>query len=362
MYSFGILLDEIKINFPHELSSKANLLSSLNTGFLFCSGKRQLSFFTPLLCSSFILILFLLTKGPIVSGLTNAFGCRAVVMGGGLVTAIVYMLTLYAPSLDIMMITYGFLGGISTGCTYIASLIIIAEYFDKKRGVATGITMAGSGVGSFAFPPLISLFINSSDWKFAFAICACIILQTCVCGAFLTPLSSLSSSKSKKKPMELKNMKQTEELSGENDDPNGNKFVQTYYGSVYSLTNQDEDLPCHQRNACLRITLTILKEMFDFKLLFQNLGFLLITISNFFLFTGYFAPFLYIVKIATNNGIEVQQASFILSIIGKYCFIFILKYINPLMIVYILFCHRYRQYSDAYVVRFYCGQKNHYRC
>lgn len=116
--------------------------------------------------------------------------------------------------------------------------------------------------------------------------------------------------------MELKNMKQPEALSGENDDPNSTKFVQTYYGSVYSLTNQDEDLPCHQRNACVRITLGILKEMTDFKLLFQNLGFLLITVSNFFLFTGYFAPFLYIVKIATENGIENAKASFLLSIIG----------------------------------------------
>ena len=118
--------------------------------------------------------------------------------------------------------------------------------------------------------------------------------------------------------MELKNMKQPEALSGENDDPNSTKFVQTYYGSVYSLTNQDEDLPCHQRNACVRITLGILKEMTDFKLLFQNLGFLLITVSNFFLFTGYFAPFLYIVKIATENGIENAKASFLLSIIGKW--------------------------------------------
>lgn len=36
-------------------------------------------------------------------------------------------------------------GGITTGCTYIASLIIVANYFDKKKGIATGITMAGSG-------------------------------------------------------------------------------------------------------------------------------------------------------------------------------------------------------------------------
>ncbi len=31
------------------------------------------------------------------------------------------------------------------GCTYIPSVLIIGLYFEKKRGIATGITMAGSG-------------------------------------------------------------------------------------------------------------------------------------------------------------------------------------------------------------------------
>ena len=31
------------------------------------------------------------------------------------------------------------------GCTYLPSVLIIGLYFEKKRGIATGITMAGSG-------------------------------------------------------------------------------------------------------------------------------------------------------------------------------------------------------------------------
>jgi MFS family permease len=65
---------------------------------------------------------------------------------------------------------------------------VIAEYFDKKRGIATGITMAGSGVGSFVFSPFIGYLIKNYDWKFTFSICACIILQTVVCGALMRPL------------------------------------------------------------------------------------------------------------------------------------------------------------------------------
>ena len=136
--------------------------------------------------------------GPIVAGLANQFGCRVVVMIGALVTTLMYVLTIFAPSIYVMMVTYGIIGGISTGCTYLASLIIIAEYFDKKRGIATGITMAGSGVGSFAFAPLAGTLIEMYGWKITMAVCTCLIFQTCICGALLRPLKKTSVPKVKK--------------------------------------------------------------------------------------------------------------------------------------------------------------------
>jgi predicted MFS family arabinose efflux permease len=96
----------------------------------------------------------------------------------------------------------------------------------------------------------------------------------------------------------------------------GNRMVQTYAGSVVSLNASDKSLPFHQRNACLRISFGILKEMTDFKLLLQSPGFLLITLSNFFIFLGYFTPFIYVTKVAKENGIESGKASFLLAIIG----------------------------------------------
>ncbi|CAF0910909.1 unnamed protein product [Brachionus calyciflorus] len=294
MYSFGLILSEIKksTNTPDDVG---NLLSAFNTGFLFCSG-------------------------PIVAGLANQFGCRAVVMGGALVTSACYMLTVFSPNIYLMMVFFGVIGGVSTGCTYIASLIIIAEYFDKKRGIATGITMAGSGVGSFVFAPLISWLILKNDWKFAMSICACIILQSAVCGALLRPLNPTPSSSSKKpKSVELKNLNHpNKQMSIDDETFRQERVIQTYIGSVCSLNAPDGDkkLPLHQRNSFLRIAHGILKEMTDFKLLTQNFGFLLITASNFFLFAGYFTPFLYISDIAQENNIDKEEASTLISIIG----------------------------------------------
>lgn len=120
-------------------------------------------------------------------------------MGGAVITAAMYMGTVFSPSIYIMMGTYGVVGGISTGCTYIASLIIIAEWFDKKRGIATGITMAGSGVGSFVFAPVVGKLIDQFGWRFAMSICACIILQCAVFGALLRPLNPISNAPPPKK-------------------------------------------------------------------------------------------------------------------------------------------------------------------
>ncbi len=58
----------------------------------------------------------------------------------------------------------------------------------------------------------------------------------------------------------------------------------------------------------------LLKEMVNIKLLGQNWRFLFVTLSNLFVFTGYFLPFVYLTKVAEMNG--VPNPSFVISIIG----------------------------------------------
>jgi len=283
MYSFGIIIKPLQSHYKAN-NEQTGLITSFNTGFLFCSG-------------------------PIVAGLSNTFGCRTVVMGGAVVTSILYFLCVFSPSIYAIMALYGVLGGVSTGCTYIASLIIIAEYFDKKIGIATGITMAGSGLGSFVLPPLIEYLIKHYDWKFTLSVCAGGILICCIFGAFLRPLNPKSTSN---KSVELKNMNKTLQDENELDSTNNFKVVQSFMGSQLSINKKK--LPLHQRNKFLRLSIEILKEMTNFKLLTENMSFLLITLSNFILFTGYFLPFLYLIKIADANDIE--NSSVLISIIG----------------------------------------------
>lgn len=176
MYSFGILLGAIKDYFVISNKS-ANLLTSLYTGFF-------------LLC------------GPLVAGLVKQFGCQVAIIGGAFVTSLMYFVSIFSPNIYMMYMTIGVVGGISTGIMYISSLIIIAEYFQEKRGIATGITMAGSGIGFFVGPPLFKWLIKNYDWKVTTIACAGCLFLNCLIGILSKPLnppkSSFSFSRKKK--------------------------------------------------------------------------------------------------------------------------------------------------------------------
>ena len=84
-------------------------------------------------------------KGTVLSGLASQFGVRPVVMIGATVFSLMYMICTFVPSIYYMIVLFGFIGGVAFACTYNSLFIILVEYFDKKLGVANGMTMAGSG-------------------------------------------------------------------------------------------------------------------------------------------------------------------------------------------------------------------------
>ncbi|XP_067677004.1 monocarboxylate transporter 14-like [Haliotis asinina] len=177
-YSFGIFLLEF-VDFFKEKKSTVALVGSL-------------------LCGTY------LTAGPIVSALTNRFGCRAVATCGSIIAATSFLLSMGAPSVNILMVTYGVMGGFGLGMVYLPSIVSVGYYFEKKRALATGIAVCGSGIGTFIFAPLSKFLLDEYDWKSALMIIAGIILQCAVCGMLMRPLEVIQ--KPKKKRPRAKNM------------------------------------------------------------------------------------------------------------------------------------------------------------
>ncbi|XP_034952770.1 monocarboxylate transporter 12 isoform X2 [Chelonus insularis] len=161
-YTFGIFLEEF-VNYFGEGKGKTAWVGSLLSGMY-------------------------LSAGPVVSALTNRYGCRAVCMAGSFIAAGAFVLSTFASSVNMLMLVYGVIGGIGFGLIYLPAVVCVGYYFETKRSLATGIAVCGSGFGTFAFAPLANFLVESYNWKGAHLILAGLILNCAVFGAMMRPL------------------------------------------------------------------------------------------------------------------------------------------------------------------------------
>lgn len=161
-YTFGVFLGEF-VKFFGEGKGKTAWVGSLLSGMY-------------------------LSAGPVVSALTNKFGCRTVCIAGSIIGCAAFVLSTFSPNVNVLMLTYGVMGGIGFGLIYLPAVVCVGYYFETKRSLATGIAVCGSGFGTFAFAPLATMLLENFDWQGANLILAGLILNCAVFGAMMRPL------------------------------------------------------------------------------------------------------------------------------------------------------------------------------
>lgn len=135
-----------------------------------------------------ILIGMYLLSGPVVGGLLNNFETRRIVVCGSIIASISFVLSTFSPNIFVYYFIYGILGGIGFGFIYLPAIVIVSQYFEAKRALATGIAVSGSGVGTFLMPLLSKYLIESFGWKVAIYCLAALILLCVFCGLLFRPL------------------------------------------------------------------------------------------------------------------------------------------------------------------------------
>lgn len=73
--------------------------------------------------------------------------------------------------------------GFGHALSYTAAYIIVPYYFEKRRGMATGVAIAGSGIGNIVCAPLMRYLLTEYTWRSFVVIEGGLILQCCVFGA-----------------------------------------------------------------------------------------------------------------------------------------------------------------------------------
>jgi OFA family oxalate/formate antiporter-like MFS transporter len=104
---------------------------------------------------------------PIEGYLVDRFGPKWVVIVGGVLVAIAWVLNSVASSLP--MLYFGAaIGGIGTGCVYGTCVGNALKWFPGRRGLAAGITASGFGAGAAITIGPIRAMIEASGYEHAF--------------------------------------------------------------------------------------------------------------------------------------------------------------------------------------------------
>ena len=103
--------------------------------------------------------------GPLSSILCDRFGCRRVAFAGALLSVTGLFLTSLVTRLHYMYITYGLLWGIGSSFSFVPSIVMLGDYFDRRLALANGLGTSGSGVGSLVASPAINYSLRAVGWK-----------------------------------------------------------------------------------------------------------------------------------------------------------------------------------------------------
>ncbi len=104
---------------------------------------------------------------PIEGYLVDRFGPRPVVLCGGILVGISWVMNAYADSLTLFYVAAA-IGGVGAGAVYGTCVGNALKWFPDRRGLAAGLTAAGFGMGSALTIIPIQAIIKSSGFESAF--------------------------------------------------------------------------------------------------------------------------------------------------------------------------------------------------
>ncbi|XP_008102768.1 monocarboxylate transporter 4 [Anolis carolinensis] len=244
------------------------------TGFSYAFPKAMSVFFKELIREfnvgysdtawiSSILLAMLYGTGPLCSMCVNRFGCRPVMLVGGLFASSGMILASFAHNIIQVYLTAGVITGLGLALNFQPSLIMLNRYFSVRRPLANGLAAAGSPVFLCALSPLGQILQPIYGWRGGFLILGGLLLNCCVCGALMRPLDAPKKPDASKGPTEKQ----------------------------------------------------VKKKLLDFSV-FRDRGFLIYTVAASIMVLGLFVPPVFVVSYAKDLKYEDTKSAFLLTILG----------------------------------------------
>ena len=88
------------------------------------------------------------------------FNPRTVMLVGGSLVSLGWILSSFAPNIIILTITYGCISGAGVGIAYGVPMTVIAKWFPEKKGFAVGMVLIGFGLSPLITAPLARTLVD----------------------------------------------------------------------------------------------------------------------------------------------------------------------------------------------------------
>jgi OFA family oxalate/formate antiporter-like MFS transporter len=136
---------------------------------------------------TFTISIFVLGFAAFFGGLwLNRKGPRVVALTGGVLYGLGVFLASFSHTLWWLYLSYGVVGGIGLGLSYIVPVAVLVKWFPDRRGLITGIAVGGFGAGALITAPVATRLIQSVGVLSTFAyLGVAYLIVTVVTGVFM---------------------------------------------------------------------------------------------------------------------------------------------------------------------------------
>jgi MFS family permease len=85
---------------------------------------------------------------------------RATILVGSLLVSIGWILSAFAPNIQVLTVTYGVISGAGVGIAYGAPLAVVTRWFPEKKGLVIGMVLLGFGLSPLLTAPLARTLVE----------------------------------------------------------------------------------------------------------------------------------------------------------------------------------------------------------
>ncbi len=115
---------------------------------------------------------------PLVTILARLYGTKVPMFIGVILLTVGFISASFATQTWQLYLSQGVLVGLGGGFTYIPSIAVVSQWFQKRRSLANGITAAGSGIGGLIFSFATQVMIDKISLAWSFRITGIVVCVT----------------------------------------------------------------------------------------------------------------------------------------------------------------------------------------